>query len=218
MERQKNNTAAPTYCVIVLAAFIAILAIPASREVFRQVSSAYPYPAGFVKFALLATVGELIAGRITNGFWIIPKKIVARAMVWGIIGAVLAFIMKIFSAGVVVFLHYTDGGGIGSLFVKAFITSCLLNFAFGPTMMAFHKMTDTYLDMKAKGEADTSIAAVAKTVDWAKFINFIILKTVPIFWVPAHTVTFMLPAEYQLVMAASLSIALGIILSLQSKK
>lgn len=210
--------ASPVYCVVVLAAFIAILAIPASREVFRQVVGDHPYTTGFLKFALLATVGELMAGKITHGYWRVPNKVVARAVVWGIIGAVMAFIMKIFSAGVVVFLNYTGEGGLGELFLKAFMTSCVLNFAFGPVMMACHKMSDTYLDMKSRGESDTSISAVARTVDWVKFINFVILRTVPIFWVPAHTLTFMLPAEFQVAMAAALSIALGIILSLQSKK
>ena len=46
-------------------------------------------------------------------------------------------------------------------------------------------------------------------------MSFTLLKTIPLFWIPAHTVTFMLPAEYQVIMAAALSIALGIMLSLK---
>ena len=44
------------------------------------------------------------------------------------------------------------------------------------------------------------------------------VKTIPFFWVPAHTITFMLPPEYQIVMAAYLSVALGIILGIMPKK
>ena len=40
----------------------------------------------------------------------------------------------------------------------------------------------------------------------------------PLFWIPAHTVTFMLPSEYQVMMAAALSVALGIFLSLGNRK
>ena len=43
------------------------------------------------------------------------------------------------------------------------------------------------------------------------------LKTVPLFWIPMHTVTFLLPAEYQVMMAAALSVALGVILSLGNR-
>ena len=52
------------------------------------------------------------------------------------------------------------------------------------------------------------------SVDWTKFVSFTLFKTVPLFWIPAHTVTFLLPQEYQVMMAASLSVALGIILNL----
>ena len=58
------------------------------------------------------------------------------------------------------------------------------------------------------------IAAVIGAVDWYGFISFTVMKTIPFFWLPAHTVTFMLPPEYQTSMAAALSIVLGIILSL----
>ena len=47
--------------------------------------------------------------------------------------------------------------------------------------------------------------------------GFTILKTVPIFWIPAHTVTFLLPSEYQVITAAALSVALGVILSLGNR-
>ncbi|MBR0136450.1 MAG: hypothetical protein IJM18_09615, partial [Clostridia bacterium] len=47
--------------IIVLAAFALILIIPASREVFKTLSDEHPYIMGFIKFALLATVGEVLA-------------------------------------------------------------------------------------------------------------------------------------------------------------
>ncbi|MEL7656378.1 MAG: Mpv17/PMP22 family protein, partial [Bacillota bacterium] len=46
-------------------------------------------------------------------------------------------------------------------------------------------------------------------------IGFTIIKTIPLFWIPAHTITFSLPGEYQIVVAAFLSIVLGIFLSLK---
>lgn len=58
------------------------------------------YIMGFIKFALLATVGECIATRLTLKRWILPQRIFERAFIWGIIGAVLALILKIYSMGI----------------------------------------------------------------------------------------------------------------------
>ena len=84
--------------------------------------------------------------------------------------------------------------------------------------MALHKCSDTFLDIRATGKRKIRLAHVIHKVDWEKFACFTLLKTVPLFWIPAHTVTFMLPPEYQVAMAAALSVALGIILNLKRKK
>ena len=44
------------------------------------------------------------------------------------------------------------------------------------------------------------------------------LKTIVVFWIPAHTITFCLPAQYQILMSAFLSLALGFILTIKPKK
>ena len=104
-----------------------------------------------------------------------------------------------------------------SVFLRALYTSVLMNTSFGPTFMAVHKCTDKFLELRSKKEK-ASLSAVVKGVDWSTFASFTILKTVPLFWIPAHTVTFLLPAEYQVMMAAALSVALGIILSFGNRK
>jgi len=48
-------------------------------------------------------------------------------------------------------------------------------------------------------------------------VNFVLLKTIPFFWIPAHTLTFLLPKEYRIVIAAFLSVVLGVILALDDK-
>ena len=50
------------------------------------------------------------------------------------------------------------------------------------------------------------------------FVSFVLMKTIPIFWIPAHTITFLLPSEYRVLSAAFLSIALGAILAFAKKK
>ncbi|WP_459908087.1 hypothetical protein [Desulfotomaculum defluvii] len=216
-QQDRKSTGVPAFCAVVLLSFALILIFPASREIFRGLSAEHPFSMGFVKFVFLATVGELIAARISNGLWLLPPKILARALIWGLIGAVLAFMLKIYSGGVKVALAAGVLPGAESLFLKALLTSAVMNITFGPVMMGFHKMTDKYLELKARGAGQLDVKAVARATDWEGFISFVVLRTIPIFWIPAHTITFMLPAEYQTMMAAALSIALGIILSLREK-
>jgi hypothetical protein len=43
-------------------------------------------------------------------------------------------------------------------------------------------------------------------------------KTIPFFWYPAHTITFLLPSEQRVLFAALLGIALGVLLALKNGK
>ena len=90
-----------------------------------------------------------------------------------------------------------------------------MNLCFGPVFMAFHKCTDKYLELRASGVSKPGLKGVIESIDWHGFVSFTLFKTIPLFWIPAHTLTFMLPAEYQVTAAAALSIALGLILSLK---
>ena len=210
------------YVVLALCSFAAILIIPASREVFKTLSSTHPYIMGFIKFAILATAGELLAIRLAKKQWALPSYVWARFLIWGAIGIWITYMMKIFGAGVDALMGAgllpTAQNALFNSFIKAFFISATMNLSFGPTFMALHKCSDTYLDIRATGKRKISIANVIHKVDWEKFATFTLLRTVPLFWIPAHTVTFMLPAEYQVAMAAFLSVALGIILNLNRKK
>ena len=57
-----------------------------------------------------------------------------------------------------------------------------------------------------------------KSVDWSDFIGFVVCKTIPLFWIPAHSVTFMLPPQYRVFMSAFLSIILGLLLAVAKRK
>ncbi len=210
------------YVVLSLAGFAAILIIPASREVFKTLSNTHPYLMGFAKFAVLATAGELLAVRLARKEWTLPSYIWARFIIWGLIGIWITYMMKIFGAGVGALMQSgllpCPQNAFLNTFIKALFISATMNLAFGPTFMALHKCSDTYLDIRATGKKKITLANVIHKVDWEKFASFTLLKTVPLFWIPAHTVTFLLPAEYQVAMAAALSVALGIILNLKRKK
>ena len=77
-----------------------------------------------------------------------------------------------------------------------------MNLSFAPTMMAFHRITDTFIDLKVGNEGEkVTLGQVVKKIDWDGFVSFVLVKTIPIFWIPAHTITFLLPPEYRVLMA-----------------
>ena len=202
------------YTVLSICAFAAILIIPASREIFKSLSSNHPYLMGFAKFAILATAGELIAVRLAKGEWALPALIVPRFIIWGFIGVWITFMMAVYRTAVMNGVLPVFGGDFVQRLLRAFYISVIMNTSFGPTFMAVHKCSDSYLELRASGNKSPKLSEVIGAVDWTKFVSFTLFKTVPLFWIPAHTLTFLLPTEYQVMMAASLSVALGIILNL----
>ncbi len=202
--------------VALLIAVLFFMLSPLTNQTFEQATLQYPYLLGFVKFAILATMGELLALRIVKGDYVMPPGFVWRVLIWGIIGILITLMFKVFAGGV---LFALDKGYLpfkGSSLAFAFFTSLLMNSFFAPTFMALHKHTDTYLDLRHTNK-NVQLADVVAAIDWQNFISFVVLKTIPFFWIPAHTITFLLPAQYRVMVAALLSIALGLILSFSKK-
>lgn len=201
-----------------IAIIAAILIVPASHAVFVVFTTQHPYMAGFVKFFILATMGELLAIRIITLNWNVPKGWVYRAVIWGFLGMAIVLTFGIFSGGVAAATAQGLLPGKGIKFLGAFFTSAIMNLSFGPAMMTFHRFTDTFIDMKYEGEKNINIGKIVKRIDWNGFYSFVVLKTIPFFWIPAHTAVFLLPAEYRVIAAAFLSVALGGILAFAKKK
>ena len=220
-EKSKSQKGAIlVFILAVFALFALILIIPVTREWFKAQSSAHPYLMGFAKFALLASAGELIAVRLASGKFKSPPYIIARLVIWGLIGVWITYMMKIFFIGSGAMMESGLLPNVKNEFFKKFLhalfTSATMNLTFGPTFMAVHKCSDAYLSLRAQN-GSASLKEVITSVDWHAFVAFTLFKTVPLFWIPAHTVTFMLPSEYQVILAALLSVALGIILNLKRK-
>ena len=212
MKTKSSLIIAPLYSIGVIALLALILALPSTRTIYEQCTEAHPFIMGFLKFALLATAGELFAVRISTKKWAFPCYIGIRLLIWGIIGAWITYMMKVFSGGIDCLMLGSLLPGYGSRFLRAFYISATMNLSFGPTFMALHKYSDCLLQRRHDGQS-CSLQEVANAIDWGGFIKFTLLKTIPLFWIPAHTVTFLLPDAYQVTVAALLSVALGIILS-----
>ncbi|MGL5313555.1 MAG: hypothetical protein ACRC92_09930 [Peptostreptococcaceae bacterium] len=202
----------------VLAIWIIILVIPSSRIAFISATEAYPYIGGFIKFAILATMGELLGIRIVNGEWKKPNGIMFRATIWGIIGIVTTLAVSVFPAGVAKAQEIGKLPFANSLFAHALLSSAVMNILQSPGIFLFHKCTDTYIDEKySRKENSITLKDVANKIDWYTYLSFTVLKTIPFFWIPCHTIVFLLPSEYRVIASAFASIALGLILALANK-
>jgi len=214
----KKGTPQTIIWILIIALFSAMLIIPATREVFLAATKAHPYLMGFIKFAILATMGELLAIRIASGNWNAPKGLQWRSIIWGLIGMLITLIFQIFSGGVTFAMTGGLLPGGNNTFIFAFFVSSIMNLTFAPTFMAAHRFTDTWIDLYYEGKRKLRRTDVTKRIDWNGFVPFVVIKTIPFFWIPAHTITFLLAPEYRVVVAAFLSIALGGILSFAKKK
>jgi hypothetical protein len=91
-------------------------------------------------------------------------------------------------------------GALSSGFGWALALSVLTNAFFGPQMMLFHRLEDNLI-LRRRGF--DGMAPALRTLVW--------------FWIPAHTLTFSLPVDYQVGLAALWSLVLGVILGLSRK-
>lgn len=203
-----------------------ILLHPVTHTAFVAATKLHPYLMGFIKVGILATMGELMALRIASGEWKKPVGLSYRVFVWGLLGMAFVIVFEIFASGVSgsmnkALLPAISGNEGANQLLFAFFTSAFMNLIFGPTFMCFHRVTDTLIDL---GEGKLSriikikLGEVVDKIDFRGFISFVVMKTIPIFWIPAHTITFMLPSEYRVLMASFLSIAMGGILAFAKRR
>ncbi|HKK11005.1 MAG TPA: hypothetical protein VJ939_09210, partial [Bacteroidales bacterium] len=179
-----------------------------------------------------ATLGESIGLRIKkgifneSGFGLLP-----RAMVWGVIGLAIKLAFTVFYTGTPVFLEkalgfqgalkYLSGPLTINKVIVAFSVSTAMNLIFAPVMMTFHKITDTHIIQTGgtlKGFfSPIPFGEIFKNLNWEVQYHFVFKRTIPLFWIPAHTITFLLPIDFQVLFAAVLGIMLGVILAVASQ-
>lgn len=204
-------------------------------EAYKSFNQMHFMIMSFIKFAILATLGEVIGLRIRTGnynesnFGIIP-----RAIVWGLLGLTIKMAFTIFGTGTLAFIkslgfeHFKAANLPeilkGSMCVTkiglALCISLALNLIYAPILMTLHKITDTHI--MDNGGSIASLVRPIKfgeifvKINWNVMWNFVYKKTIPLFWIPAHTITFLLPVEWQVLYAAVLGIFLGVFLSIAS--
>ena len=163
-----------------------------------------PLCSAAVQFAILGTFGEVLAFSIKKRKPALPcsfVELLGKIAAWALLGVIIKYGftgMKGFTAALSE--HHMLPGFCDSGVGKAFAVSMFTNLFFGPQMMFFHRIEDNLILRQWSFKGLTNA--------WWTLIWF---------WIPAHTVTFSLPKEFQIGLAAVWGVALGLILGLSKK-
>ncbi|SYZ73441.1 conserved membrane hypothetical protein [Candidatus Zixiibacteriota bacterium] len=164
-----------------------------------------PLLSAAIQFAILGTLGEVISFSLKRKRPALPCnqiQLAAKILAWAILGIVIKYGFTGMTGFTRALLEHNllpsfmvAGVGFG------FAVSVMTNFFFGPQMMFFHRLEDNLILWEWNMEG---LKKAWWTLIW--------------FWIPAHTITFSLPKEFQIGLAAIWSLALGIILGLAKKQ
>ncbi len=163
-----------------------------------------PFVSAFLQFMLLGFLGELLPHWIRKKSLYLPftrTQSLGKLLAWGLLGLLvkLGFLMMKGAAGAIMAIGLLPAffaAGIG----QAFLISVVTNLFFGPQMMFFHRLEDNLI-LRERNWAGLEKA-------WWTLIWF---------WIPAHTVTFALPADLQIGLAALWSVVLGLIMGFSKR-
>lgn len=215
---------------LIIIALAVFAVVPGQLPAVEEFAQSHAFVMSFLKFAVLCTLGELVALRITtgkykqSGFGLLP-----RALSWGCIGIVIHMAFTIYATGTPMLLGQlglsipqAGAEGFGLQLLLAFSTSALMNTLFAPLFMTAHSVVTMHIEHTGGSLrgffSPLRPGLFLEKIDWTMLWGFVFKKTIPFFWIPAHTVTFMLPPEVRVLFAAALGVVLGIILAFASLK
>lgn len=197
-------------------------------EFFVWFSTDWAFTASFIKFAILATMGEMLGSRIRSGIYLPAGfALVYRAVVWGFLGMTVKAAFMIFGGGVPLIASHIGmenpsavmaGPLTGARVLLAFAISTFLNLFYAPVLMVTHRVSDLHI-AAAGGDRRRlltvpDVTRLLASIDWNSMWGIVLKKSIPLFWIPAQTINFLLPEEFRMLVAALYSTVLGVILAL----
>lgn len=220
------------FTLVLVAIFLPFFVSPTLYEAYKMFNAGHGMIMSFFKFGILATLGEMLGARIAKGEYL-PKGfgMLPKMVVWGILGMFINGAMIVFSNGIPVVLQTLGmddalmafyGPLSWKKFVVALSISVAMNTFFAPVFMTFHKITDMHIH-HYQGSLTALLHPIPMgklmaELDWKKQWGFVFKKTIPLFWYPAHTITFLLPGELRVLFAALLGVVLGVLLAIAAKR
>lgn len=220
------------FILIVIAVFLPFVISDVLYDWYLAFNAEHGMVMSFLKFGILATMGELLGLRISKGVYYFEGfGVLPRAIVWGILGMGINMAFIVFSTGVPAFMGYMGMNNLTEVMagaltpekvLLAFSISVVMNSIFAPVFMTLHKITDMHI-MNNGGTlrglfTPIKMGDIMQNLNWKVQWGFVFKKTIPLFWFPAHTITFLLPGEMRVLFAALLGVLLGVILSVAARK
>jgi hypothetical protein len=176
-------------------------------EVYLSLVKAHPILMAVIQFAILGTLGEFVSRWVVQKKIYVPfsvKEILWKMVVWAILAVCIKYAFTGFKGFVSALADHhllPQAAKVKGTVVRAFFVSAMCNLQFGPFMVVFHRILDNVIVSKK---------------NWAGLDKG--MKCMVWFWIPAHTITFSLPTDFQIGLAALWSVVLGILLGFFNRK
>ncbi len=164
-----------------------------------------PMTSAAIQFGILGTIGEHIPACLKKRGLATPYNIwqlVATVLGWAFLGLVIKYGftgMRGFVDGLV--SHSLLPAACSEGVARGIAVSVFTNLFFGPQMMFFHRLEENLIMWRWN---TAGLTRAWWTLIW--------------FWIPAHSITFSLPIDYQIGLAACWSVVLGVIMGLTVPK
>jgi hypothetical protein len=171
-------------------------------ETYAALVRAHPITSAMAQFAVLGTLGELAARWVSARRLHMPftaRTAALKALGWAALAVCIKYAFSGFTAFVEGLVSHGLLPRLGP-FGTALAVSVSMNLQFGPFLVIVHRLIDNAID---------------GTANWARLDKA--LLSLLWFWVPAHTVTFLLPPDFRIGLAALWSLALGVILGFYAR-
>jgi len=170
---------------------------------YIELVKAYPIYSAMVQFAVLGTLGDIISKWMQQGKIFLPYKwtiIILKMLEWAVIAVTIKYAFVGFQGFVDSLMAHHLVPELGK-FGRAFTLSAAMNLQYGLFLVIFHRFLDNLIARQKNW----------KNIDKGMF-------SLIWFWIPAHTVTFMLDKPYQIGLAAVWSVVLGVILGFYNRE
>jgi hypothetical protein len=163
----------------------------------------YPIYSAMVQFAILGTLGDIFSKWMQQGKVHKPYKIsiiLLKMLEWAIIAVTIKYAFTGFQGFIDSLIAHHLLPELSN-FARAFTVSVTMNLQYGLFLVIFHRFLDN---------------VIAKQHNWKNIDKG--MFSLIWFWIPAHTITFMLEKPFQIGLAALWSVVLGFILGYYNRE
>ena len=169
---------------------------------YVELVKAYPLYTAMLQFAVLGTFGDVISKWMQQGRVFMPYKaqiLILKMLEWAFLAITIKYAFVGFQGFVDSLVSHQLLPELG-LFGRAFAVSVAMNLQFGLLLVMLHRFLDNLIAQQSNWK---NIDKGMWSLIW--------------FWIPAHTVTFMLDKPYQIGLAAIWRVVLGLFLGYYNK-